>query len=121
MTIRKQYVTWIGRLIGALILVWFFFAAYSDRLADGISRLIPVWFAILVLASWLVLIPLIPMLRGPLSVVGRVSLAIFVLISFLLYPVYAHFHPWATTVIITLCVLEGYWLILRRKTKVNRG
>jgi hypothetical protein len=117
LTTRKQYGTLIGLLIAAL---WFFLTAYPDRLAEGISRYIPGWFAILVLASWLVLIPI---LHGPQSLARHwqvVLLAIFVSITFLLSPVYSYFHPWATTLIGALCILENDWLIPRWKTKVNR-
>ena len=85
----------------------------------GVSRYIPGWLATLVLASWLILLPigLIP-LNIPEYL--RVSLGVLFIISTLLLPVAAHFHPVATFSIGGVECIEIYWLIPRWKTKWNR-
>jgi hypothetical protein len=116
------------RLLGYLILFlyggWFFFltssSAISNRITGSLSRYLPGWSATLILASWLILLPIE---QGTFNLpdLVQVPLHILLLMNFLVYPIAIHFHPDITILITALFFIEVSWLIPRWKSKQSHN
>ena len=113
---EKKYLVWI---ICGLYFGWFFLAGYSDHIVEVVSRYVPVWFATLAMASWLVVVPITER-HPPKPRVLRVSLVALFIISGLSVPIVAHFYPLGTALLGGLLCIEVFWLIPQWKKKWSR-
>lgn len=122
LTGKTKYRPWLVYLIATLYGGWFLFTASSraNPLTDAISRFVPGGTAMMICASWLVLLPIG---QGPFNIPSflTLSLQILLLITLLFLPIALRFHPVATFLILAFLCAEGNWFIpkweARWKTK----
>jgi hypothetical protein len=113
----KNKYRWIGYIAVSSYFGWFVLSAWSHKPVEILSRYLPGRFATEIYASWLVLTPIILLIK---SETLRTSLVLFLLASGMLLPVAMRFFPLATFLIFILFLIELYLLIPLSKSLLKR-
>ena len=111
---------WLKYIVGGSIFVWYAYIGASTWPVKVISRYGHGWVPTLVLATWLVILPVLKRqedAKGMITGVQRILAISFIAVCFVLFPISSVVHPIVTSLGAGLFLLEQ--LLLTRRWSPN--